>query len=293
MSQALAATQMALAREQQLSALGGVVAAAAHELGTPLATIKLVSTELVDELADQPHLQEDALLVRAQADRCSRHPARHGPARPATTRWSASPPSRAWSRRRPRRTPTAASASSPASRAPPLEDGPEVQPRWLAPAGDHPGPAQPGAERRRLRRHDRLDRPRLDRRRARVGDRRRRPGLSAGPDRPHRRPLRRAGARRRSPTSGPATRAWASASSSPRRCSSAPAPASRFGNGDAGRAARRAARIRPPDRRHRHRRLAARPCRAGRDAGPRGADAPGRARPGRGVAHAGRSLSHP
>ena len=71
MSQALAATQMALAREQQLSALGGVVAAAAHELGTPLATIKLVSTELVDELADRPHLQEDAALVRAQADRCT------------------------------------------------------------------------------------------------------------------------------------------------------------------------------------------------------------------------------
>jgi two-component system sensor histidine kinase RegB len=62
---------MALAREQQLSALGGVVAAAAHELGTPLATIKLVSTELVDELADRPHLQEDAALVRAQADRCT------------------------------------------------------------------------------------------------------------------------------------------------------------------------------------------------------------------------------
>ena len=37
---------MALAREQKLTDLGGVVAAAAHELGTPLATIKLVSTEL-------------------------------------------------------------------------------------------------------------------------------------------------------------------------------------------------------------------------------------------------------
>ena len=71
MSQALAATQMALAREQQLSALGGVVAAAAHELGTPLATIKLAATELVEELAGQPALQEDAALVRAQADRCT------------------------------------------------------------------------------------------------------------------------------------------------------------------------------------------------------------------------------
>ena len=71
MAQALAATQMALAREQQLSALGAVVAAAAHELGTPLATIKLAATELVEEFADRPHLQEDATLVRAQADRCT------------------------------------------------------------------------------------------------------------------------------------------------------------------------------------------------------------------------------
>jgi two-component system, sensor histidine kinase RegB len=70
MSQALSATQMALGREQQIAALGGVVAAAAHELGTPLATIKLVSTELVEELAGQPELQEDALLIRTQADRC-------------------------------------------------------------------------------------------------------------------------------------------------------------------------------------------------------------------------------
>jgi len=71
MSRALSATQMALAREQQITALGGVVAAAAHELGTPLATIKLVSTELADELADRPDLHDDALLIRAQADRCS------------------------------------------------------------------------------------------------------------------------------------------------------------------------------------------------------------------------------
>lgn len=70
MSQALTATQMALDREQQITALGGFVAAAAHELGTPLATIKLVSTELIDELGDRPDLLEDALLIRAQADRC-------------------------------------------------------------------------------------------------------------------------------------------------------------------------------------------------------------------------------
>jgi two-component system sensor histidine kinase RegB len=70
MSDALLATQMALAREQKLTDLGGVVAAAAHELGTPLATIKLVSSELVEELADWPELQEDAQLIRSQADRC-------------------------------------------------------------------------------------------------------------------------------------------------------------------------------------------------------------------------------
>ncbi len=70
MSDALAATQMALAREQKLTDLGGVVAAAAHELGTPLATIKLVSAELVDELGDQPELRADARLIGEQADRC-------------------------------------------------------------------------------------------------------------------------------------------------------------------------------------------------------------------------------
>lgn len=70
MSDALAATQMALARAQKLNDLGGVVAAAAHELGTPLATIKLTSAELAEELEDYPDLKEDALLIRSQADRC-------------------------------------------------------------------------------------------------------------------------------------------------------------------------------------------------------------------------------
>ena len=70
MSEALVATQLALAREQKLTDLGGVVAAAAHELGTPLATIKLASSELMAELSDRPDLHEDAVLIRAQADRC-------------------------------------------------------------------------------------------------------------------------------------------------------------------------------------------------------------------------------
>ncbi|MEL6450914.1 MAG: ActS/PrrB/RegB family redox-sensitive histidine kinase [Pseudomonadota bacterium] len=70
MSDALSATQMALSREQKLTDLGGVVAAAAHELGTPLATIKLASAELIEELSDHPDLREDAALIREQADRC-------------------------------------------------------------------------------------------------------------------------------------------------------------------------------------------------------------------------------
>ena len=70
MSDALAATQMALSSEQKLTDLGGVIAAAAHELGTPLATIKLASSELIEELDDHPDLQEDARLIREQTDRC-------------------------------------------------------------------------------------------------------------------------------------------------------------------------------------------------------------------------------
>lgn len=70
MSQALIATQMALSRQQKLTDLGGIIAATAHELGTPLATIKLASSELADDLADHPLLKEDAELIHQQADRC-------------------------------------------------------------------------------------------------------------------------------------------------------------------------------------------------------------------------------
>ncbi len=69
MAEALLATQMALAREQKLTDLTAVIAAAAHELGTPLATIKLASSELLDTL-DDPELRADAQLIREQADRC-------------------------------------------------------------------------------------------------------------------------------------------------------------------------------------------------------------------------------
>lgn len=70
MADALLAAQMALSREQKLTDLGGVVAATAHELGTPLATIKLIASELAIELRDQPDLAEDARILSQQADRC-------------------------------------------------------------------------------------------------------------------------------------------------------------------------------------------------------------------------------
>ena len=70
MSDALAATELVLAREQRLSALDGLAAAAAHELGTPLSTISLVATELEKEVPKESPLYEDVQLLRSQAARC-------------------------------------------------------------------------------------------------------------------------------------------------------------------------------------------------------------------------------
>lgn len=70
MSAALAATEHILAREQQLHALDGLAAAAAHELGTPLATIVLVTKEMERALAKDHPFAEDVQLLRSQAARC-------------------------------------------------------------------------------------------------------------------------------------------------------------------------------------------------------------------------------
>jgi two-component system sensor histidine kinase RegB len=70
MGDALLATQIALSREQKLTDLGGVVAATAHELGTPLATIKLVSSEMAEDYADNPNLLDDVRLIKEQDERC-------------------------------------------------------------------------------------------------------------------------------------------------------------------------------------------------------------------------------
>jgi two-component system sensor histidine kinase RegB len=69
MELALNLTQTVLAREQRLSALGGLAAAAAHELGTPLATIAVIAREMLREAPEGP-AREDAELLVVQAERC-------------------------------------------------------------------------------------------------------------------------------------------------------------------------------------------------------------------------------
>ena len=70
MSQALAATELVLAREQKLHALDGLAAAAAHELGTPLSTITLIAKELERNVPPGSPLADDAALLKSQSERC-------------------------------------------------------------------------------------------------------------------------------------------------------------------------------------------------------------------------------
>ncbi|MBV8765374.1 MAG: HAMP domain-containing histidine kinase, partial [Hyphomicrobiales bacterium] len=70
LAQALAATELVLAREQHLSQLDGLAAAAAHELGTPLATITLVAQELDRIVPKDGPMAEDVALLRDEVRRC-------------------------------------------------------------------------------------------------------------------------------------------------------------------------------------------------------------------------------
>ena len=187
MSDALLATQMALAREQKLTDLGGVVAAAAHELGTPLATIKLVSSELIEDLADRPDQQEDVRLIRSQADRCRDILRSMGRVGKDDLHM--------------RQAPFAAVLREAAE--PHMNRGKEVEfgiaagpgggrKATLDPAaarGD-PWPAEPDSERGRLFALDRLGGRIMDRRQPFSPDHRRWRGFSGACDRADRRPLR-------------------------------------------------------------------------------------------------------
>jgi two-component system sensor histidine kinase RegB len=70
LARALSATEMVLAREHHLSALDGLAAAAAHELGTPLATIAVVAKEMERALPKDASMAEDLALIISQSQRC-------------------------------------------------------------------------------------------------------------------------------------------------------------------------------------------------------------------------------
>jgi two-component system, sensor histidine kinase RegB len=70
LADALAATELVLAREQHLSQLDGLAAAAAHELGTPLSTITVIARELERAISPDSRHRTDVLLLREQAQRC-------------------------------------------------------------------------------------------------------------------------------------------------------------------------------------------------------------------------------
>jgi len=70
MRDAYAATQLALAKEQRVSAVGALAAAAAHQLGSPLATIAVIASELSREVPKDSPLAEDAALLLSQSERC-------------------------------------------------------------------------------------------------------------------------------------------------------------------------------------------------------------------------------
>ena len=69
LSDALAATELAVLREQHLTQIDGLAAAAAHELGTPLATITLVVKDLLQH-PERPASREDIETLAQQTARC-------------------------------------------------------------------------------------------------------------------------------------------------------------------------------------------------------------------------------
>ena len=70
LADALAATELVLQREQHLSALDGLAAAAAHELGTPLSTIALVVKEMKRSVPKEQPVPDDINLLVEQSERC-------------------------------------------------------------------------------------------------------------------------------------------------------------------------------------------------------------------------------
>ena len=69
--EALSKMEEIMAQEHEMLSLGGQAAAAAHSLGTPLSTIKIITQELKDQLGDQKELTADIELLSSQVERCN------------------------------------------------------------------------------------------------------------------------------------------------------------------------------------------------------------------------------
>ena len=69
--EALSKMEEVMAKEHELLSLGGQAAAAAHSLGTPLSTIKIITQELVKQFKGQKDIKKDIDLLLSQVERCN------------------------------------------------------------------------------------------------------------------------------------------------------------------------------------------------------------------------------
>ena len=69
--EALAKMEEVMATEHELLSLGGQAAAAAHSLGTPLSTIKIITQELAKQFEGQKEIEKDIELLSSQVERCN------------------------------------------------------------------------------------------------------------------------------------------------------------------------------------------------------------------------------
>ena len=69
--EALSKMEEVMASEHELLSLGGQAAAAAHSLGTPLSTIKIIAHDLEKQFQDQEDVKKDIELLSSQVERCN------------------------------------------------------------------------------------------------------------------------------------------------------------------------------------------------------------------------------
>lgn len=69
--EALIKMEEVMAREHELLSLGGQAAAAAHSLGTPFSTIKIISRDLLEQFKNNDEVSKDIELLASQIERCS------------------------------------------------------------------------------------------------------------------------------------------------------------------------------------------------------------------------------